>query len=194
MDLFNLRKLIIRFPRWWNATVSFDDLRALLDDLGIGAAHIVGLSMGGRIALRHALLYPRQTLSLTLVDSALDGYAWSEEWIASLDAIEERARADGPTAANAMWLEHEIFTAARTNPECSAKLMQIISDCSGQNWIDETPVQGSTRREVTASPKSPCLASSSWAKTTCPISSESPTRSPREFRTRREPRSRTPGT
>ncbi len=119
-----------------------DDLRALLDDLGIGAAHIVGLSMGGRIALHHALLYPQQTLSLTLVDSALDGYDWSEEWIASLDAIEERARADGPAAANAMWLEHEIFTAARTNPECSAKLMQIVNDCSGQNWIDETPVQG----------------------------------------------------
>ena len=92
-----------------------DDLRALLDDLGIGAAHVVGLSMGGRIALHHALLYPQQTLSLTLVDSALDGYEWSEEWIASLDAIEERARADGPAAGNAMWLEHEIFAPARTN-------------------------------------------------------------------------------
>lgn len=119
-----------------------DDLRALLDDLGIGAAHVVGLSMGGRIALHHALLYPQQTLSLTLVDSALDGYEWSEEWIGSLEAIEERARADGTAAGNAMWLEHELFTPARTNAQCSAKLAEIVNECSGENWVDESPVQG----------------------------------------------------
>jgi len=119
-----------------------DDLRALLDELGIGAVHVVGLSMGGRIALHHALLYPQQTLSLTMVDSALDGYEWSDEWTASLDAIEERARAEGTAAGNAMWLEHELFTPARSKAQCSAKLAEIVTECSGQNWVDESPAQG----------------------------------------------------
>ena len=56
-----------------------DDANGLLDALGIGAAHLVGASMGGMIAQLMALRYPERTLSLTsimsspgVVDTALE--------------------------------------------------------------------------------------------------------------------------
>jgi esterase len=45
------------------------DLQALLANLGWEEIHIVGHSMGGRVALRFASLYPEKTKSLTLEDS-----------------------------------------------------------------------------------------------------------------------------
>ena len=119
-----------------------DDLRALLDYVDAPAAHVVGLSMGGRIALHHALLYPEATRSLVLVDSALDGFSWSDEWRASLDAIEERAHRDGASAGNQLWLKHELFAPARERPACAAQLAQIVGDCSGWNWVHESPTVG----------------------------------------------------
>ena len=46
-----------------------DDAAALLDALGIGRAHIVGTSMGGRIALDLALRHPEHVRSLILVST-----------------------------------------------------------------------------------------------------------------------------
>jgi 3-oxoadipate enol-lactonase len=119
-----------------------DDLRALLDYLEAPRAHVVGLSLGGRIALHHALLFPDATLSLLLVDSALDGFDWSEQWDASLDAIAECGLDAGPAAANEMWLQHELFAAAREQPDARAKLAQIVRECSGWNWVHESPAGG----------------------------------------------------
>jgi 3-oxoadipate enol-lactonase len=45
------------------------DIVTLLDHLGIAQAHVVGLSMGGRIAMRTALLHPDRVATLTLVDT-----------------------------------------------------------------------------------------------------------------------------
>ena len=46
------------------------DLLALLDHLGIEKAHVGGLSMGGGIATRFALLFPHRTAALIIIDSA----------------------------------------------------------------------------------------------------------------------------
>src|SRR5689334_19941744 len=46
-----------------------EDLKALLDYLGIAQAHIVGMSMGGGIAIDFTLTYPEMTRTLILVDS-----------------------------------------------------------------------------------------------------------------------------
>ena len=119
-----------------------EDLRALLDYLDAPRAHVAGLSMGGRIALHHALLHPDATTSLVLVDSALDGFDWSDEWAASLEAIEEHARTAGPASANAMWLEHELFRNARANTASGGKLAEIVRDYSGWNWTNDSGVRG----------------------------------------------------
>ena len=119
-----------------------DDLRALLEHLDAPAAHVVGLSMGGRIALQFAVLYPEQTRRLVLVDSALDGYDWDADWDASLDAIATAGRTGGAKAANLMWLNHKLFAEARERPACAAALAEIVRDDSGWIWLNESLAQG----------------------------------------------------
>jgi len=45
------------------------DLRRVLDHYGVRRAHLVGLSMGGRIAMRFYFLHPRRVATLTLCDT-----------------------------------------------------------------------------------------------------------------------------
>lgn len=45
------------------------DVAAILDHLGISSAHLLGHSMGGRVALAFTLAYPRRTKSLILAAS-----------------------------------------------------------------------------------------------------------------------------
>ena len=47
-----------------------DDAAALLDALGVNAAHVVGLSMGGMVAQQLGARYPHKVLSLSICDSA----------------------------------------------------------------------------------------------------------------------------
>ncbi len=119
-----------------------EDLRALLDYLEAPKTHVIGLSLGGMIALQHGLLYPNAVLSLVLVDSALDGFDWSERWDASLEAIKKRAVEAGASAGNQMWLEHELFAPARERPNCRARLTQIVSESSGWTWVNRSPARG----------------------------------------------------
>jgi 3-oxoadipate enol-lactonase len=50
-----------------------DDARALLASLGVGRAHIVGVSMGGTGALNLALTYPDCVSALILVSTTVGG-------------------------------------------------------------------------------------------------------------------------
>ena len=55
--------------RGWNFRRIAADLAALLNDLGTAPAHIVGISMGGVIALQFALDYPELVKKLVLVNT-----------------------------------------------------------------------------------------------------------------------------
>ena len=50
-----------------------DDTAGLMKALGIGNAHLLGISMGGRIAADIALRYPEQVKSLVLVSTFVKG-------------------------------------------------------------------------------------------------------------------------
>jgi pimeloyl-ACP methyl ester carboxylesterase len=60
------------------------DLAALLRELGWGKCHIVGHSMGGRVALRFVSLHPEFARSLCLEDSGVETNAERVEWIRGL--------------------------------------------------------------------------------------------------------------
>src|SRR6266508_3465744 len=93
------------------------DLRDLLDrinversateNLAIDTAHLVGLSMGGGIALQFALDFPERVLSLTLVDSALPGFSYSADTVARFQELDDAVRTQGPQAAvDSVWLKN----------------------------------------------------------------------------------------
>src|SRR5207244_9204807 len=55
------------------------DLVRVLDHFGAASAHVVGLSMGGRIALYFVALHPERVRTLTLCDTHTGFADWSEE-------------------------------------------------------------------------------------------------------------------
>jgi pimeloyl-ACP methyl ester carboxylesterase len=72
---------LIRFDmRGWGRSTPLDgtfthhdDVRLLLDHLGIASAHVVGVSFGGRVALDFALAYPERVRSLILGAPSVGG-------------------------------------------------------------------------------------------------------------------------
>jgi pimeloyl-ACP methyl ester carboxylesterase len=55
------------------------DVVAVLDDAGIGRAHVVGASMGGAIAQILAVTHPERVASLTLACTACRNHTWRRE-------------------------------------------------------------------------------------------------------------------
>ena len=71
---------------------SVDDLKGLLDHLGIGLAHIAGLSMGGNVALNFGLTYPDMARSLVVAGTgagSTDPEAFRVNVNARADAMRE---------------------------------------------------------------------------------------------------------
>jgi pimeloyl-ACP methyl ester carboxylesterase len=79
------------------------DLKALIDHLGISHAYVLGLSLGGMIAIDFALEHPEATDALILADTALGGFQWQkfgkDNPFPGLDppAIERLDRISAPT-------------------------------------------------------------------------------------------------
>jgi 3-oxoadipate enol-lactonase/4-carboxymuconolactone decarboxylase len=65
-----------------------DDALALLDALGIRQAHVLGLSIGGRIAMQLAAQAPDRVLSLILMDTALE-FLPPKAWQDRIEAVME---------------------------------------------------------------------------------------------------------
>ncbi len=109
-----------------------DDLAVMLDQLRIKRVHLVGLSMGGRIAVNFALQFPDRVTSLALLDSALDGFPDTVDW-------DTESRKRGLEAARAGWLMHPLFAATRQKTEASNLCTQIVDDYSGWHWYHKDP-------------------------------------------------------
>lgn len=108
------------------------DLHALFKHLSIERAHLIGLSMGGRIATNFTLAYPEMVKTLTLMDSAQDGYKSEVDW-------NVRAKEEGLEAAKENWLNHEVFTFTRKQPKIVASLRSIVETYSGWHWLHQDP-------------------------------------------------------
>lgn len=109
-----------------------DDLHALLTHLEIAQARIVGLSLGGRIAVNFTLAYPDMVRTLVLMDAGLDGYASTVDW-------NMRANQVGVKGAKENWLNHDLFAAAKQRPSVAAPLRAIVGDYSGWHWLHKDP-------------------------------------------------------
>jgi 3-oxoadipate enol-lactonase len=113
-----------------------DDLNTLLSHLGATPAHVVGLSMGGRMALRFTSAYPQSVRSLVLADSALDGQGWTADWQTRWTRMCSAAKTGDLAEARRQWSEHPLFDSARAHlsPASSALLATMIQDYSGWHW------------------------------------------------------------
>ena len=109
-----------------------EDLRELLASLKVAKAHIVGLSLGGEVAIDYALTYPDTVLSLTLADTSLGGYASTVDW-------RVYAKEQGLEHAKQNWLNHTVFVPSSRNPEVAEQLKAMVNEYSGWHWLNEDP-------------------------------------------------------
>jgi 3-oxoadipate enol-lactonase len=119
-----------------------DDLLALMDFLASRPAHLIGLSMGGRYALRVAQAAPEAVRSLTLADTALDGHAWSDEWLRYWRLMSEAAKAGDIAGARRHWLRHTLFSPALEQAPVASALEAMVERYSGWHWRQRDPDSG----------------------------------------------------
>ena len=100
-----------------------DSLAALLDTLGVGSAHLVGLSFGGMHALHTAIRHPQRVRSLVLAGTSpafgLDGTS-PESWKAARLAPLERGLTPAGMAGDVI----DAICAAPLNPPTRARLVE----------------------------------------------------------------------
>jgi len=125
-----------------------DDLRALLDALGVSRTFVLGLSLGGSVAIDFALAYPDRTSALVLVDPALHGWQWSEAFSQSMRELEIVARTQGVEMARQRWLAYPFFLPARERPELAERLAQIVASYTGWSWLHASPERNTDLPEV----------------------------------------------
>ena len=107
------------------------DLVALLDHQGIERATLVGMSMGGQIALETAVLHPERVERLILIDSFLADFEFSEAWQGMWRALRQLARSQGLEAAKETWREGMLFSMEDRFPPAAEALRAMMDDWSG---------------------------------------------------------------
>ena len=117
------------------ATSPASDLAAVLRHCGIERTAVVGLSMGGGIAIDFALDFPATATALVAANTALSGYDWPHDgrpsaWHAAL------AASDGLDAAKRAWLASALFAPARERPDVARRLADAVADYGGWHWLN----------------------------------------------------------
>ncbi len=83
--------------------------------------------MGGGIALQFALDFPARVLSLALVDCALPGFTYSDEFSSEVEALVAAVRTEGPRAAfERLWLTHPLFDGLRRFPDRFQRVREMV--------------------------------------------------------------------
>lgn len=113
-----------------------DDLLAILDARGIEQCDLIGVSMGGAIALNFALDHPQRVRNLILISPALVAWEWSPAWKALWRAITTEARAGAIDKARHLWWQHPVFETTRASA-AGAELHESIMRFSGAQWVHD---------------------------------------------------------
>jgi pimeloyl-ACP methyl ester carboxylesterase len=111
-----------------------DDLRAVLDAAGIERAGVVGVSMGGTIAIDFALAYPERISALVGVATGPNGYdRWSDEIRAKWN--EEEAALDAGDVERAIEINLQMWVdGPRRKPdEVDADMRRRVSEMLAHN-------------------------------------------------------------
>ena len=114
-----------------------EDIDAILDDCGVESATLIGMSRGGRIALRYAFERPQRVNGLVLVGPALDGYnppPDPEEDI-PLAHYAELAKAGDFAALREAWLSHPLMALHAGGPDLRDRVAQILEGYRGQDFL-----------------------------------------------------------
>lgn len=111
-----------------------EDLYQLLKSLKVQKAHLIGLSLGGRIAIDFTLTHPEMVATLIPVAPGLSGFPFTAEDMIELVKIVYSIQNDDGTPAGEAWLRSAYNAAAMENPVVAAKLRPIAIENS-RAWL-----------------------------------------------------------
>lgn len=118
-----------------------NDLRELLVYLGVSEAHILGLSMGCRVAIDFILTYPKMSTSLIAAGPWVGGYDSPsvEELALVFEALPSIVKEKGVDAAKEHWFNAPYLKPTMSIPKVAKKLWQ--STYSFWHFLNEDPRQ-----------------------------------------------------
>lgn len=113
-----------------------DDAAALLDELGIERAVVVGHSVGAHQALELALEHPHRVAGLvSICMSGLAGVPFPQHVQDTFAAVRRAAREDDLDEAKRLWLRSGWFE------DASPEALAMVRDYSGWHWTNDNPVR-----------------------------------------------------
>jgi pimeloyl-ACP methyl ester carboxylesterase len=112
-----------------------EDLRSVLDALDVGRAHLVGLSLGGRIAIDFTLTHPERVASLVTVGPGLSGFPFHDDAADARYIAIVQAAQDGDSKRLAdLWLSDPFMAPAMEHPELVPRLRELTKD-NLRSWL-----------------------------------------------------------
>lgn len=118
-----------------------EDLLGLLRALGVGPAHLVGLSMGGATAIDFTLQHPEMVTKLVVAASGVSGFAgWSEEMKRFFDAeeaAERRGDLDEVVELNLrVWVDGTGQEPHRVPPSVRRQVREMYRASASRSWSE----------------------------------------------------------
>lgn len=117
------------------------DIDALLDMLNVSSVHLLGMSQGGRIALRYAVARPGRVRSLILQGTAVDGLESisprSER--VPLDEYAELARHGDLAEVRRRWLNHPMMRIDARHRNEATLLRKIMDGYEARDLLSQGP-------------------------------------------------------
>ena len=116
-----------------------DDLLALMDTLRLPRAALVGLSLGGRIAIDFALAHPERVDRLVLAAPGISGGEWAEDGDTAWLVIARKAAAQKDSVAVALaWLGSAYIRTALRDSAMAQRVRQLV--------VEQSPFWGGIMR------------------------------------------------
>ncbi len=108
-----------------------DDLAALLKNFNAGKVYIVGLSLGGRIAIDFALSHPDLVAAIVPVAPGLSGFHFSDD-PAFMDTWRAAQAGDWEKVTD-LWLKNAYMAPAMENPKIAPRLRRLAFENAHEN-------------------------------------------------------------
>jgi pimeloyl-ACP methyl ester carboxylesterase len=103
-----------------------DDLADLLRFLGVRKAIVIGLSLGGRVAIDFALAHPDMTEAIIPVAPGLSGFHFSDD--PNMTESWRAAQANDWDRVASLWLKTGYMAPAMENPSIAPRLRELARD------------------------------------------------------------------
>ncbi len=119
-----------------NLDAELADIDAAVDQLAGGPVHLLGVSQGGRLALRYAVTRPERLRSLIVQGAPIDGFVAdaTDDEAVPYARMTELARHGELEAMRRLWLAHPMM-AAGMSPADRERLAGIVADYSGADLL-----------------------------------------------------------